>query len=224
MNQTKMNETTQDIVTVRTIIVESVKKLGGFYTSMTILGALAIGPIISFKAIDPFLIFYISMYVFCYSIFTYFMYKLDKKRGEILEEVMSPIIMNKFLTNLKGVKDYRVLKTDMEKLQRAMPDRFETINRYKMAAYDFNHIDLEKQGQSENDALMNDILTQLYKSIGIASWKILKEELHEEWTTFEIFGMKFNGREAIEKGISVTAFIIAVSTTISTFTLKSGNS
>jgi hypothetical protein len=153
------------------------------------------------------------------------MYVLDQKRGEILEEAMSPIIMNKFLTNLKGVKDYRVLKTDFEKLQRAMPDRFETLNRYKMAAYDFAHIEQENPGEinTKQDDMLRDILTQLYKSIGIASWKILKDELHEEWTTFEVFGIKFNGREAIKKGIGITAMIIAISTTVSSFTLKSGN-
>lgn len=222
MNQIAMNEITQDIVSIRTVIVGSVDKLGSFYTSMTILGALAIGPILDFKVIDPFLIFYVTVYTFCYIIFTYFMVSLDKKRGDILKEVMSPIMMYKFLTNLKGVKDYRVLKTDFEKLQKSVPDRFQTLNKWKMAAYDFNHIEEEKRDGllTEESARINELLTQQYKSIAILSWNILKDELKEEWTTFDLFGFEFNGREAIKKGVGITGIIVVISTTISTFTLR----
>lgn len=242
MTQIMLNNITEDIVSLRTIIADSVEKTQGFYTSTTVLGAIALGPILDSKSIDPFLIFYTVIYILTYAMCLYFIRALAMKRESILSEIMSPVVMYKFLVNVRGVKDYRLLKTEMDKLQKAVPSGVDTLNKWKAAAYDFN--DMEplnldepltkgksvnkkkrvvneiRSGFSQNKVHTKELLTQVYKTVAIINWQILREELKEEWANFNILGIPFNGNEAVKKGLMVTSGIILASSYITSFTIS----
>jgi hypothetical protein len=238
MTQIMLNNITEDIVSLRTIIADSVDKTQGFYTSTTVLGAIALGPILDTKNIDPFLIFYTVVYILTYTMCIYFIRTLAMKRESILSEIMSPVVMYKFLVNVRGVKDYRLLKSEMDKLQKAVPSGVDTLNRWKAAAYEFHDhglkleephhkkkkrgavVDEVRSGFSQNKIHTNEVLTQVYKTVAIINWQILREELKEEWANFNILGIPFNGNEAVKKGLMVTSGIILASSYITSFTLS----
>lgn len=240
MTQIMLNNITEDIVSLRTIIADSVDKTQGFYTSTTVLGAVALGPILDSKSIDAFLIFYTVIYILTYAMCLYFIRALAMKREAILSEIMSPVVMYKFLVNVRGVKDYRLLKTEMDKLQKAVPSGTDTLNRWKAAAYDFNDmsesdhafqehpstrkkkhiVDEIRNGFLRNKTHTKEVLTQVYKTVAIINWQILREELKEEWANFNILGIPFNGNEAVKKGLMVTSGIVLVSSYISSFTFS----
>lgn len=242
MTFNQMNTTAQEIIIIRYVINQSVDYLEGFYVYMTVLGAIAIGPIIDFHIIDPFLFYYIIIYAFCQILFIYFMRMLEHGREDILKEIEAPTFSLKYLTNVQGVRDYKLLKREIDQIKDVDPrvatigrwhaaseiherptrgrkivnNQIDKMNERKIAAY--NHVN------DEHDQLLVDLMTNTYKLRAMQSWNVLKDELRHEWAKFNLLGIPFNGSEAIKKGLTVVAGIIALTSVISKFTFTSPES
>jgi len=135
MNQESFIDLTRQIIGLRYVINQSVDNLESFYTSFTILGAIAIGPILELKQVTPYLMYYSIVYCLTQTLFVYYIYFISKNREDILKVVKSPMVMFKYLTNVKSMKNVDVLRQEMAELRKLDPSRFHTINKYKIAAY-----------------------------------------------------------------------------------------
>jgi hypothetical protein len=244
MDQTSFTELTRKIIGLRFVINQSVDHLESFYTTFTILGAFAIGPIVEFKVIDSYLIYLMVIYFTCQVIFVYFIYYISKNREDILKIIKSPTVMFKFLTNVKSMHNVEVLRHEMQELRRLDPERVHTLNKFKIAAYspvvfediaDLEHGMLTADNSYDNASVrhssnsshselvqnkaMAELLTLNYKNNAAIDWIILQDVLREKWTSFNLLGISFDDSDVIKKSVGMTSVIILASSYINSLTL-----
>jgi hypothetical protein len=237
MDQSSFTELTRQIIGLRFVINQSVDHLESFYTTFTILGACAIGPVVEFKVLNPYLIYFIVIYVVCQVVFVYFIYYISKNREDILKVIKSPTVMFKYLTNVKSMHNVEVLRHEMHELKRLDPERVHTLNKFKIAAYspvvfedvvDLEHGMLTADNSAENthsysgmvqNKAMAELLTLNYKNNAAIDWIILQDVLREKWTSFNLLGMSFDDTGVIKKSVGMTSVIILASSYINSLTL-----
>jgi len=136
MNQESFIDLTRQIIGLRYAINQSVDNLENFYTSFTILGAIAIGPILESKEVTPFGIYYCIIYVLTQILFVYYIYYISKNREDILKIIKSPLVMFKYLTNVNNVnRADEILEQEIAELKKIDPLKVHTLNKYKIASY-----------------------------------------------------------------------------------------
>tara|TARA_R100001163_G_C5068512_1_gene209069 strand:+ start:19472 stop:20881 length:1410 start_codon:yes stop_codon:yes gene_type:complete len=228
MDQTSFTGLTRQMISLRYVINQSVEALEGFYTITTVLGSIAIGPIIESKKIDAYLAYNVVKFFLIQIIFMYFLYNIPKSREDLLKIIKSPSIMFKYLTNIKSMQNIQALReyknntiqqpneNSLEKSQ-----RLSKINSCRIAAYspvtfgngldldnvntDGSAVDLEK-----SDAEL-ELLTLSYKNNAAIDWMILHQVLSEKWASFNLLGVSFDNTDVIKKGFGVISIIILAS-------------
>jgi hypothetical protein len=136
MNQESFIDLTRQIIGLKYAINQSVDNLENFYTTFTILGAIAIGPILESGVATPYGIYYCVLYILTQSLFVYYIYFISKNREDILKIIKSPLVMFKYLTNVNNInRADEILEQEFEELKKIDPEKVHTLNKYKIAAY-----------------------------------------------------------------------------------------
>lgn len=202
MDQTTINDLTRKIIGIRYIIRSSIDRLESFYTFATILGAIAIGPIIQFYVIDPHLIMFVIIYLIMQVMFLSMIYQITYYREEIHKVIKSPVIMSRYLTQVRSLSNI-----DSEEMQNL---RLRAFNPIKYG---------DLHGMETGSKLHEQILTLEYKMSFGLDWIILHNYLQESWANFSLMGISFGDTSVIKKGIGLTSIIIIISTYINSLIL-----
>jgi len=247
MDQTSFTNLTRKIISLRFVINQSVDALENFYTITTILGAIAIGPVVETKQVDPYLIYHIIKYLLLQAIFLYFLYKIPKSREDILKIIKSPTVMFKYLTNIKSMQNVQALREAAAAA--TTQEEINNINSCKIAAYSpvsmdrlntikrnqiVNLIDEAENGlppplpptaddltfeNLENSPAELELLTLGYKNNAAIDWMILQGVLSEKWASFNLLGVSFDNTDVIKKGVGVISLIILASSYLNSLSL-----
>lgn len=209
LDQSSFTQITRQIIDLRFVISQSIDNLESFYTLTTILGAIALGPIIDLKQINPYLIFNVIVYLLVQVFFIYYIFIISKNREDILKIVKSPTVMFKCLTNIKK----------MQNIQSCREQQDRSINLSKITAYS-SSANLRREIDLENPSSeMEDLVTLGYKNNAGIDWIILQTVLAEKWASFNLLGVSFDDSEVIKKGIGMTSLIVMVSTYFNSMSL-----
>ena len=133
MDQTSFTDLTRKIISIRFVINGSVDKLESLATSSTLLGSVALGPILELKQVNPYLLYHSAIFCLLLAIFSYFIYTLPKAREDILKIIKSPTVMFKYLTNIKSMHNIQVLREARERA--TSEEEIARINQCKISAY-----------------------------------------------------------------------------------------
>ena len=228
MDQTSFTALTRQMISLRYVINQSVDALEGFYTITTVLGSIAIGPIIELKTIDPYLAYHVVKFIALQVLFMYFLYNIPKSREDLLKIIKSPTVMFKYLTNIKSMQNIQALReyknnvvAEPEENPVQKSQRISKINSCRIAAYSpvtYGHgLDLDQPAPDDNldleksDAEL-ELLTLSYKNNAAIDWMILHQVLSEKWASFNLLGVSFDNTDVIKKGFGVISVIILAST------------
>jgi len=105
MKKDSMNYLMIRITNIRYVLNNSIDCLESFYTTSTIIGAIAIGPMINFNIWEPYCLYYLSFYVIIQIIFMYFIYRISSLKSDITHLVRSPNIMSRYLNLINNTKN-----------------------------------------------------------------------------------------------------------------------
>lgn len=105
MKKDSMNYLMIRITNIRYVLNNSIDCLESFYTTSTIIGAIAIGPMINFNIWEPYCLYYLSFYAIIQVIFMYFIYRISSLKGDITHLVRSPNIMSRYLNLINNTKN-----------------------------------------------------------------------------------------------------------------------
>ena len=108
MKKDTMNDFMARITTIRYVLNKSINELESFYTTPTIIGAVAIGPMINFGIWEPYCLYYLAVYIFIQMVFMYFIYRISSLKGNIIQLIRSPNIMCRYLNLINNTKNSQV--------------------------------------------------------------------------------------------------------------------
>jgi len=224
-------------VTIRYVISTSIDKLESYYTTLTILGAIGIGPLLEYRTFNGNSIVNILMFILLQVIFVYFIYFLAKYQDDIIKIIKSPHVVNRYLNQLKITNNCLDLYNSLYDLESNIPANFSRFNSFKISAYTpltyeqvtsnshSNAISNANDTTSNiNDTTSNintnaELLTISYKNNAAIDWIILQTMLSESWVGFSLLGVSFNDTYVIEKCIVLTGIIIFLSSYINSITI-----
>lgn len=189
------------IIRLKYIIKTSIEQIESFYTTMAILGAIAIGPIIDSHQIDPYLFYNVIVYVLCQSVFIYYMYILSNKQDDIMSIIDTPNYMFRYISKSQEFTESPGI-TDKE---------MEDGNTNKLNIH-IHH--KRKKRSSKIIPLIFDTQNQVW---AMQKWQTIRIELKEDWFQFGLAGFKFDNKEIIQKSLTVTSGIIFISAWVLSF-------
>lgn len=193
-NMVGIDDVGTQIIQLKFLIKTSIDHIQSFYTTMAILGGIAIGPIIDSHQIDPYLTFYIVIYVLCHIMFLYFMHILSNKQNDVMDILQTPNYMFRYINNVRDTKNFDIEKGNTLKLQMYVPQMVESSRKQ-----------------------IPTILWIQNRLWAMQKWQTISNELKEDWFQFGMAGFKFDNKEVIQKSLTITSGIIFLSAWINSF-------
>lgn len=114
LDQSTMNEITRRVAHLRFVINDSISNLENFYTTITIIGSVAIGPMIEFKVWDVYSLYYLIIWGILQVIFMYYIYLISAIRGSLQQFIRSPGVMDRYLTRIRAMHNVEVLREELQ--------------------------------------------------------------------------------------------------------------
>lgn len=215
LDQSSMNELSRRVTNLRYVVNDSISHLENFYTTSTMIGAVAIGPMIEFKVWDAYSLYYLVLYLICQGIFMWIIYQISSLRGNLTQLIRSPSIMSRYLTRIRSHHNVQVLQEQMHH-----GVSLEELSQMRIAAYcPLRYGDV---ASSQTGAVDAEMISLEYKMLAGLDWMILYQLLSESWAEFSLVGISFGDTSVIQKGMGITGLIVMVSTYLNTY-LESSN-
>lgn len=246
-SRSDVNKIGEQVNGLRCSLNEAVSQLQTMYTSMTMLGGLAIGVALEFRRVDNYTVFHFVLYGLLQIAYLYLVYQISEKRSDLLKRLQSPAILNKQFKEIEtatiGVDTLNDPEVPLATIgaRRIAPNSHLTYNdvidrqRNRWTPDESRSVDsspllasaaamprqraLLLQTSRSDIAIDIEVLSLLHRVNSKMDWSIVTGLLDKQWAQFSFLGYDFSDSSMIGKTAGLISALIVAGKVLSSFTV-----